>query len=127
MVRGNKIKEVGFRDCLTVVKLSAFIELCFAVILKYTFKTTHRAIEETTNGRIPLRIPRRGYERCREVELWWRAKVDAPDSLGDHMSVPMTKKMVVLVVLANPVIARNDWYVEQLLLFKISGFMKPKC
>jgi hypothetical protein len=42
----------------------------------------------------------------------------------------MRKKMVVLVVLlvlANPVIARNDWYVEQLLLFKISGFMKPKC
>jgi hypothetical protein len=59
--------------------------------------------------------------------LWWREKVDALDSLRDHLSVPMRKKMVALVVLANSVIARNDWYVEQLLLFKISGFIKPKC
>jgi hypothetical protein len=40
---------------------------------------------------MPLRIPQRGCESCRDGEVWWREKSDTPGSLGDHLSVPMKK------------------------------------
>jgi hypothetical protein len=112
-------------DPETVVKISAIGKLCFAIIPNYISKSTHKAIEKITNRRMPLKIPQGGCESCRDGEVWWREKSDTPGSLGDHLSVPMKKKIVVLVILDNPVNASNDWYFE--LLFKILGFMTPEC
>jgi hypothetical protein len=89
--------------------LSSFISLSFSII---SLKSTHKAIEEITNRRMPLRIPQRGCESCRDGEVWRREKIDTSGSSRDHLSVPMKKKMVVLVILDNPVNASNDWYVE---------------